>query len=207
MAKYIGRRCAASRREKADLELTSGIRPIETKCKFGELPGQRKQARSTARTGYALQLREKQKARRIYGVLERQFRNYYHEAAGRKGSTGVILLQLLESRLDNVVYRLGFARTRAEARQLVSHCAVQVNGSKVNIASYRVKPGDVVSIKESSKSQARIQESIQLAEQKTRVDWIDVDTKKLEGTFKSIPDTTSLMAAINVSLIVELYSK
>lgn len=206
MARYIGPKCKLSRREGVDLELKSGIRALDTKCKLEQVPGQHG-ARRGRLTDYALQLREKQKLRRIYGVLERQFRNYYKTAASTKGSTGENLLKLLETRLDNVVYRSGFGTTRAEARQLVSHKAVLVNDQVVNIASYRVKPEDKISIREKAKKQTRIQDSIALAKQKGIADWISLDDSKMEAVFKSIPERSELPADINESLVVELYSK
>lgn len=206
MARYIGPKCKLSRREGVDLELKSGIRALDSKCKLEQVPGQHG-ARRTRLTDYALQLREKQKVRRIYGVLERQFRNYYKKAASRKGSTGENLLQLLETRLDNVVYRSGFGSTRAEARQLISHKSIMVNGQLVNVASYAVKPDDVISVREKSKKQTRIQDALNLAKQKGIADWISLDDGKMEAVFKSVPERTDLPADINESLIVELYSK
>ncbi|NLO79292.1 MAG: 30S ribosomal protein S4 [Xanthomonadaceae bacterium] len=206
MARYIGPKCKLARREGTDLFLKSGVRPLESKCKLETPPGQHG-ARRGRLSDYGMQLREKQKVRRIYGVLERQFRRYYEEANRRRGTTGEILLQLLECRLDNVVYRMGFASTRAEARQLVSHRAVQVNGETVNIPSYQVKPGDVISIREKAKQQVRIQAALELAQQQGFVHWVDVDPKKMEGTFKSIPERSDLPADINEHLIIELYSK
>jgi small subunit ribosomal protein S4 len=196
------------RREGTDLSLKSARRSVDTKCKIENVPGQHgSAARKPRLSDYGLQLREKQKLRRTYGVLEKQFRNYYKEASRLKGSTGENLLQLLESRLDNVVYRMGFGSTRSEARQLVSHKAVMVNGKIVNIASYVVKPEDVVSIREKARKQARINESMALAEQGGYPDWIDVDPSKFEGKFKALPMRSELPADINESLVVELYSK
>ncbi|MDW5378413.1 30S ribosomal protein S4 [Halomonas sp. HP20-15] len=206
MARYIGPKCKLSRREGTDLFLKSGVTPFEKKCKSEQIPGVHGQRRQRL-SDYGLQLREKQKVRRIYGVLENQFRNYYKEAARMKGATGELLLQLLESRLDNVVYRMGFGSTRAEARQLVSHKAISVNGRSVNVASYRVRPGDVVTVREKAKNQARIQHALQLSGQRGDVTWIDVDSKKMEGTFKAVPERGDLSADINENLIVELYSK
>ncbi len=206
MARYLGPTCKLSRREGTDLFLKSGIRPLESKCRADSVPGQHGQRRSRL-SDYGVQLREKQKVRRIYGVLEKQFRNYYKEAARLKGATGENLLQLLERRLDNVVYRMGFGSTRAEARQLVAHNAILVNGKKANIASYRVNEGDVVSIREKSKSQLRIQSAIQIAAQRSDIEWIEVDASKMEGTYKRVPDRSDLPAEINENLIVELYSK
>ncbi|GAA5170721.1 MULTISPECIES: 30S ribosomal protein S4 [Halomonadaceae] len=206
MARYIGPKCKLSRREGTDLFLKSGVTPFEKKCKSEQIPGVHGQRRQRL-SDYGLQLREKQKVRRIYGVLENQFRNYYKEAARMKGATGELLLQLLESRLDNVVYRMGFGSTRAEARQLVSHKAIAVNGRSVNVASYQVRPGDVVTVREKAKNQARIQHALQLSGQRGDVTWIDVDSKKMEGTFKAVPERGDLSADINENLIVELYSK
>ncbi|MBQ0712079.1 MAG: 30S ribosomal protein S4 [Porticoccus sp.] len=206
MARYLGPTCKLSRREGTDLFLKSGIRPLESKCRADSIPGQHGQRRSRL-SDYGVQLREKQKVRRIYGVLEKQFSNYYKEAARLKGATGENLLQLLERRLDNVVYRMGFGSTRAESRQLVAHNAILVNGKKANIASFRVSEGDVVSIREKSKSQLRIQSAIQIAAQRSEIEWIEVDASKMEGTYKRVPDRSDLPAEINENLIVELYSK
>ncbi|MGB0765081.1 MAG: 30S ribosomal protein S4, partial [Luminiphilus sp.] len=205
-ARYIGPKCKLSRREGTDLQLKSGVRSLDAKCKPETAPGQHG-ARRGRLSDYGVQLREKQKVRRIYGVLEKQFRNYYKEAARLKGATGENLLQLLESRLDNVVYRIGFGSTRAEARQLVSHKGILVNGSVVNIPSYQVKPGDVVSVREKAKKQLRIQAAMSIAEQRGEQVWIEVNTDKLEGTFKSKPERQDLPSEINENLIVELYSK
>ena len=206
MARYIGPKCKLSRREGTDLFLKSGVRSLDDKCKAETIPGQHG-ARRSRLSDYGVQLREKQKVRRMYGVLEKQFRNYYKEAARLKGATGENLLQLLESRLDNVVYRIGFGATRAEARQLVSHKAVQVNGQTVNIASYQVSGGDVISIREKAKNQLRIKSALDQAAARAAVEWIDVNTDKMEGVFKSKPEREELPAEINESLIVELYSK
>jgi small subunit ribosomal protein S4 len=206
MARYLGPTCKLSRREGTDLFLKSGVRPLESKCKAETIPGQHG-ARRGRLSDYGIQLREKQKVRRIYVVLERQFGNYYKEAARQKGATGENLLRLLESRLDNVVYRMGFAATRAEARQLVSHRAILVNGRIVNIASYRVAPGDVVAVREKSKNQLRIQQALALAGQRGEPEWMEVSTAKMEGVFKNLPDRSELSSEINESLIVELYSK
>jgi|TARA_R110002111_G_scaffold205015_1_gene269751 small subunit ribosomal protein S4 len=206
MARYLGPTCKLSRREGTDLFLKSGIRPLESKCRAESIPGQHG-ARRSRLSDYGVQLREKQKVRRIYGVLEKQFRNYYKESARAPGATGENLLNLLERRLDNVVYRMGFGSTRAEARQLVAHNSVLVNGRKANIASFRVNEGDVISIREKAKSQLRIQSSLQLAAQRSEIEWVDVDTNKMEGTFKRVPDRSDLPAEINENLIVELYSK
>jgi small subunit ribosomal protein S4 len=186
------------------------IRPLESKCKADQAPGQAAGAsgRRPARlSDYGVQLREKQKVRRTYGVLEKQFRGYYKQAARIKGATGENLLQLLERRLDNVVYRMGFGATRAESRQLVSHKSIAVNGQTVNIASYQVKAGDVVSVREKAKNQMRIGQALTLAAQRADVEWVDVNTDKKEGTFKRVPDRADLPAEINENLIVELYSK
>jgi len=206
MARYLGPKLKLSRREGTDLFLKSGVRAIDTKCKIETIPGQHG-ARRGRLSDYGVQLREKQKVRRMYGVLEKQFSNYYKEAARLKGNTGENLLQLLETRLDNVVYRMGYASTRAEARQLVSHKAIVVNGSVVNIPSFTVKAEDVVSVREKSKTQARIIAALDLADQREKPLWVEVDNKKLEGTFKRVPDRADLSAEINEQLIVELYSK
>ena len=206
VARYIGPKCKLSRREGTDLYLKSGMRPIDSKCKLDTPPGQHG-AKRTRLSDYALQLREKQKLRRMYGVLERQFRNYYKKAASVKGSTGENLLSLLEGRLDNVVYRMGFGTTRAEARQLVAHKAIRVDGVVVNIASYQVKPNQVISVRERAKKQARITDALQLAKQRSIPGWLEVDEKKMEGVLKSLPDRSDLPAEINESLVVELYSK
>ena len=206
MARYLGPKCKLSRREGVDLFLKSAARPLESKCNLERLPGQHG-ARRPRLSNYGLQLREKQKLRRIYGVLERQFLNYYKEAARLKGSTGENLLQLLECRLDNVVYRMGFGSTRAEARQLVSHRAITVNGQQVNIPSCQIKPGDVVAVHEKSREQSRIQSALQLAQGQGFVDWVEVDAGKKSGVLKRVPDRADLPADINESLVVELYSK
>ncbi|MCJ1884549.1 30S ribosomal protein S4 [Pseudomonas sp. NY15181] len=206
MARYIGPKCKLSRREGTDLFLKSGVRALDSKCKAENVPGQHGQRRGRL-SDYGLQLREKQKVRRIYGVLERQFRGYYQEASRRKGSTGENLLQLLECRLDNVVYRMGFGSTRSESRQLVSHKTISVNGQTVNIPSYQVKAGDVVAVREKSKNQLRIAQALDLCAQRGRVEWVEVDSDKKSGTFKSVPARADLSADINENLIVELYSK
>lgn len=206
MARYIGPKLKLARREGTDLFLKSGVRAIETKCKLETAPGMHG-ARRGRLSYYGVQLREKQKVRRIYGILEKQFRLYYKEAARRKGATGENLLQILESRLDNVVYRMGFGSTRAESRQLVSHKAIMVNGKTVNIASYQVQPSDVVSVREKAKSQDRVKSALQLAEQRGFSPWLDVDSNKMEGVFKNVPERSDLPAEINEQLIVELYSK
>lgn len=207
MARYLGPRCKLSRREGgADLSLTSGVRSLDSKCNLETAPGQHGSRRGRT-TDHGTQLRAKQRVRRIYGVLERQFRNYFKKATRIKGSTGENLLKLLERRLDNVVYRMGFASTRAEARQLVSHCAILVNGKTVNIPSYLVSPGEIVSVKESARSQLRIQSALTLAQARGACDWLEVDAAEFSGTFKSLPDRSALPPDINEQLIVELYSK
>jgi len=206
MARYIGPKCKLSRREGTDLFLKSGARSLDDKCNAETVPGQHGNRRARL-SDYGVQLREKQKVRRMYGVLEKQFRNYYKEAARLKGATGENLLQLLESRLDNVVYRIGFGATRAESRQLVSHKAIQVNGQTVNIPSYQVKEGDVVSVREKAKEQLRIKSALDQAAARSSVEWIDINIDKLEGVFKNKPDRSDLSSEINESLIVELYSK
>lgn len=206
MARYLGPKCKLSRREGTDLFLKSGVRSLEDKCKAETQPGQHGQRRGRL-SDYGVQLREKQKVRRMYGILEKQFRSYYKEAARLKGATGENLLQLLESRLDNVVYRIGFGSTRAEARQLVSHKSVLVNGEVVNIPSYQVQEGDVVSIRGKAKEQLRIKSALDIAAARAPVEWIDVNVSKLEGQFKQKPERSELPAEINESLIVELYSK
>lgn len=206
MARYIGPSCKLARREGTDLFLKSGVRPLESKCKADTAPGMHGQRRGRL-SDYGVQLREKQKVRRMYGILERQFRNYYKEAARLKGATGENLLQLLESRLDNVVYRMGFGATRAESRQLVSHKAIMVNGKTLNIPSYQVQEGDVVALREKSKNQLRVQSALNIAAQRGEVGWIDVSLEKKEGVFKRVPDRSDLSSDINENLIVELYSK
>jgi len=206
MARYLGPTCKLSRREGTDLFLKSGVRPLDSKCKAEAAPGVQG-ARRGRLSDYGVQLREKQKVRRIYGVLEKQFRNYYKEAARLKGATGENLLQLLEGRLDNVVYRMGFGVTRAESRQLVSHKAILVNDKCVNIASYQVTAGDKVSVREKSKSQLRVKQAIEMAGQRGDFEWLDVNSGTLEGVYKAKPDRAELSSEINESLIVELYSK
>ncbi len=206
MARYLGPKLKLSRREGTDLFLKSGVRAIDSKCNLNTAPGQHG-ARRGRLSDYGLQLREKQKVRRIYGVLEEQFRNYYKEAARLKGNTGENLLQLLESRLDNVVYRMGLASTRAEARQLVSHKAIMLDGRVVNIPSYAVSPEQVIAVREKAKKQARIVAALEVAEQREKPTWVEVDTKKMEGVFKRRPERSDLSADINEQLIVELYSK
>jgi small subunit ribosomal protein S4 len=206
MARYLGSTCKLARREGTDLFLKSGIRALDGKCKLAAGPGQHGSKKGRL-SDYGTQLRQKQMIRRIYGVLERQFRNYYKMATKQKGVTGELLLKILESRLDNVVYRMGFASTRAEARQLVSHRSVLVNDKIVNIASYQVAPGDIIEIKEKSKSQGRIQAALELAKQRAQPQWIEVDEKKIQGKFKSFPERSDLPPEYNENLIVELYSK
>ncbi len=207
MARYLGPKAKLSRREGTDLFLKSARRAIGDKAKFDSKPGQHGRTSGARTSDYGLQLREKQKVKRMYGVLERQFRRYFEEADRRKGNTGANLLSLLESRLDNVVYRMGFGSTRAEARQLVSHKAVTVNGQPVNIPSYMVKAGDALAVREKSKKQNRVVEALQLAQQVGIPSWVDVNAEKAEGVFKNVPDRDMFGADINESLIVELYSR
>lgn len=207
MARYIGPKAKLSRREGTDLFLKSARRSLESKAKLDSKPGQHGRISGARTSDYGVQLREKQKVKRMYGVLERVFRRYFAEALRRKGNTGENLLKLLECRLDNVVYRMGFGSTRAEARQLVSHRAIAVNGRVVNIASAAVKADDVVSVREKSKKQARIVDSLNLAEQTGMPSWVAVDATKMEGVLKSVPDRSDLAGDINESLIVELYSR
>lgn len=206
MARYTGPTCKLSRREKTDLFLKSGIKPLDSKCRADVIPGQHG-ARRGRLTDYAIQLREKQKVRRLYGILEKQFRNYYKKADRKKGATGENLLRLLESRLDNVVYRMGFGSTRAESRQLVSHKAILVNGRCVNIASYQVEPEDIIAVTEKGKNQLRIKSALELATQRSAIDWVEVNADKMEGVYKRNPDRDELPMEINENLIVELYSK
>ena len=207
MARYLGPKCKLSRRQGMDLGLKSRARAVETKCQLEKPPGQHGENRGRRMSDYALQLREKQKLRYIYGVLERQFRNYYKEAARLKGATGENLLQLLERRLDNVVYRMGFGCTRAEARQLVSHKAILLNGKCMNVPSHLVNKDDVISVRDKSRKQVRVQDSLAIAEQLGFPEWVEVDVKKMEGKLQSIPERNDLSADINESLVVELYSK
>lgn len=207
MARYLGPTCKLARREGTDLFLKSPVRPLDSKCRIERLPGQSPQARRGRPTVYGTQLREKQKLRRIYGVLEKQFRSYYDEAARLTGSTGENLLALLESRLDNVVYRMGFGVTRSEARQLVSHKSILVNGNIVNIASYQVKAGDEIEVREKSKNQLRITAALEISEQIGFPQWTEVDSKAKKGVFKSVPDRSEIFADIDESLVVALYSK
>lgn len=207
MARYLGPKAKLARREGTDLFLKSARRPISDKAKFDTKPGQHGRTSGSRTSDFGKQLREKQKVKRMYGVLERQFRRYFAEAERRKGNTGANLLSLLESRLDNVVYRMGFGSTRAEARQLVSHKAIAVNGETVNIPSFLVKAGDVVSVRDKSKKQLRVQDALKLADQVGMPAWVQVDTSKMEGTFKKLPDRDEFGADINELLIVELYSR
>ncbi|GGX42601.1 30S ribosomal protein S4 [Undibacterium squillarum] len=207
VARYIGPKAKLARREGTDLFLKSARRSLDSKCKLDVKPGQHGRTSGARTSDFGNQLREKQKVKRMYGVLERQFRRYFAEADRQKGNTGETLLKLLESRLDNVVYRMGYGSTRAEARQLVSHKAITVNGNVVNIASYQVKAGDVVAVREKAKKQARIVESLSLAENIGFPIWVSVDAKKMEGTFKSMPDRSDIAHDVNESLIVELYSR
>lgn len=206
MAKYIGPKCKLSRRVGADLMLKGRGRSLETKCKLETPPGQHG-ARKQRPSDYALQLREKQKLKQMYGVLEKQFRNYYLKASKKKGATGLLLLQMLETRLDNVVYRMGLAATRSEARQLVSHKAINVNGKTVNMPSFPVSPGDVIEVREKAKAQTRIAAALSIAAQIGFPDWMEVDEKGLKGTFKSVPAREQMVPDINENLVVELYSK
>ncbi len=206
MARYLGPKLKLSRREGTDLFLKSGVRPLESKCRADSAPGQHGQRRQR-NSDFAIQLREKQKVRRLYGVLEKQFRNYYKKADRQKGATGMNLLRILERRLDNVVYRMGYGCTRAESRQLVTHKSITVNGSVVNIPSYQVEPGDVVAVREKSRNQLRIQGALQLAANRAPVPWVEVNAEKMEGAYKSHPERDDLPQEINENLIVELYSK
>ena len=207
MARYIGPKCKLSRREGRDLLLKSGIRSHDSKCKSETVPGQHGRTRRPRISDYGVQLREKQKVRRIYGVMEKQFKTYYKQAARKKGVTGDNLLQMLESRLDNVVYRMGFASTRAEARQLVSHKAILVNDKKVNIPSYQLSPGDNISLTNKAQLQSRVKQSIEIAKNREECDWVDVNPGIFSGVYKAIPERASLDTDINENLIIELYSK
>jgi small subunit ribosomal protein S4 len=206
MARYLGPKCKLSRREGTDLFLKSSVRPLESKCKLEVPPGGAPQRRPRI-SDYGLQLREKQKLRRMYGVLERQFRNYYKRAAQKKGSTGENLLKLLEGRLDNVAYRMGFASTRAEARQLVSHKGITVNGQVVNIPSFQVSPGDEITVRDNARKQLRVQNALQLAGEAGFPEWVEVDQNKMSGVLKQLPDRNDILPDINENLVVELYSK
>ena len=207
MARYLGPKAKLARREGTDLYLKSARRAIGDKAKFDSKPGQHGRTSGSRTSDFGLQLREKQKVKRMYGVLERQFRRYFAEAERRRGNTGANLLSLLESRLDNVVYRMGFGSTRAEARQLVSHKSILVNGQAVNIPSYLITPGDVVAVREKSRKQKRVEEAMQLATQVGMPAWLEVNVEKAEGVFKKVPDRDEFGADINESLIVELYSR
>ena len=207
MARYIGPKCKLSRREGRDLLLKSGIRSHDSKCKSETVPGQHGRTRRPRISDYGVQLREKQKVRRIYGVMEKQFKTYYKQAARKKGVTGDNLLQMLESRLDNVVYRMGFASTRAEARQLVSHKAILVNDKKVNIPSYQLNPGDNISLSNKAQSQSRVKQSLEIAKNREECDWVDVNEGIFSGIYKAVPERDSLDTDINENLIIELYSK
>ncbi|MGO3741160.1 30S ribosomal protein S4 [Kerstersia sp.] len=207
MARYIGPKCKLSRREGTDLFLKSARRSLESKCKLDSKPGQHGRTSGARTSDYGLQLREKQKLKRMYGVLEKQFRKYFEEAERRRGNTGEILIQLLESRLDNVVYRMGFGSTRAEARQLVAHRAIELNGHTADIPSMLIKAGDVIGVREKAKGQARIKEALDLAASQGMPQWVEVDATKLVGTFKSAPDRADVARDINESMVVELYSR
>ena len=207
MARYLGPKCKLSRREGTDLFLKSGIKPIENKCKLNTIPGSKVGSRRERLSDYGIQLREKQKLRRMYGVLEKQFRNYYKKASKAKGSTGENLLKLLETRLDNMVYRMGFAVTRAEARQLVSHKAIIVNGSIINIPSYEISASDEISVTDKAQQQLRVKNAVNIASQLGISEWLSVDLKKLKGTVSSIPEREDILPDINENLVVEYYSK
>ena len=207
MARYLGPKCKLSRREGTDLFLKSGIKPLENKCKLNTIPGSKVGSRRERLSNYGIQLREKQKLKRMYGVLEKQFRNYFKKASKIKGSTGENLLTLLECRLDNMVYRMGFAVTRAEARQLVSHKSISVNGSLVNIPSVQVSEDDEISISEKAKDQLRVKNAMNIATQLGISEWLSVDEKKLLGKVKSIPERDDILPDINENLVVEFYSK
>ena len=207
MARYIGPKCKLSRREGRDLLLKSGIRSFDSKCKSETVPGQHGRSRRPRISDYGVQLREKQKVRRIYGVMEKQFKTYYKNAARNKGVTGDNLLQILESRLDNVVYRMGFASTRAEARQLVSHKAVLVNDKRVNIPSFQLNAGDTISLTSKAQSQGRVQQALEISKNKEEWDWVEVNPGIFSGIYKNIPERSSLDSDINENLIIELYSK
>ena len=207
MARYLGPKCKLSRREGTDLFLKSGIKPIENKCKLNTIPGSMVGSRRERLSDYGIQLREKQKLRRMYGVLEKQFRNYYKKASKIKGSTGENLLKLLETRLDNMVYRMGFAVTRAEARQLVNHKAIMVNGSVINIPSYEVSANDEISVTEKAQKQLRVKNAVNIASQLGISEWLSVDLKKLKGIVSSVPEREDILPDINENLVVEYYSK
>ncbi|MGB6006620.1 30S ribosomal protein S4 [Castellaniella sp.] len=207
MARYTGPKCKLSRREGTDLFLKSARRSLDSKCKLESKPGQHGRTSGSRTSDFGLQLREKQKLKRMYGVLEKQFRRYFEEAERRRGNTGETLIQLLESRLDNVVYRMGFGSTRAEARQLVNHRAIELNGHTADIASMLVKAGDVITIREKAKSQIRIKESLDLATGNGLPQWVEVDAGKLSGVFKQAPDRADVAHDVNESMVVELYSR
>jgi len=206
MAKYLGPKLKLCRREGSDLFLKSGIRPINSKCKLDQPPGQHGMRKSRL-SDYGIQLREKQKVRRLYGILESQFHNYYKQAVHLKGNTGENLLQLLENRLDNVVYRMGFGATRLEARQLINHKSILVNKNIVNISSYQVFPNDIICIREKSKHQSRIKAALELSQQREKSSWLEIDNNKMQGVFKRFPERSDLSAEINEHLIIEFYSK
>ena len=207
MARYLGPTCKLARREGTDLFLKSGLKPLESKCKLETPPGASQSQRRGRLSDYGLQLREKQKLRRMYGILERQFRNYYKKASRMKGSTGENLLKILESRLDNTVYRMGFAATRAEGRQLVSHRAFLVNDKIVNVPSYQMTAGDKIEVREKARKQLRIQNALTIAAQVGFVEWVQVDDKNMVGTLKALPGREDILPDINENLVVELYSK
>ncbi|MDY0310223.1 MAG: 30S ribosomal protein S4 [Castellaniella sp.] len=207
MARYTGPKCKLSRREGTDLFLKSARRSLDSKCKLESKPGQHGRISGSRTSDFGLQLREKQKLKRMYGVLEKQFRKYFAEAERRRGNTGETLIQLLESRLDNVVYRMGFGSTRAEARQLVNHRAIELNGHTADIASILVKAGDVIAVREKAKNQVRIKESLELATGNGLPQWVEVDAAKLSGVFKQAPDRADVAHDINESMVVELYSR
>ncbi|WP_368644574.1 30S ribosomal protein S4 [Castellaniella ginsengisoli] len=207
MARYTGPKCKLSRREGTDLFLKSARRSLDSKCKLESKPGQHGRISGSRTSDFGLQLREKQKLKRMYGVLEKQFRKYFAEADRRRGNTGETLIQLLESRLDNVVYRMGFGSTRAEARQLVNHRAIELNGRTADIASMLVKAGDVITVREKAKSQGRIKESLELATGNGLPQWVEVDASKLSGVFKQVPDRADVAHDVNESMVVELYSR
>ena len=207
MARYIGPKCKLSRREGRDLLLKSGIRSYDSKCKSETVPGQHGRTRRPRISDYGVQLREKQRVRRIYGIMEKQFKTYYKQAARKKGVTGDNLLQMLESRLDNLVYRMGFASTRAEARQLVSHKAVLVNNKKINIPSYQLKPGDNITLTDKAQLQSRVQQALEISKNREECEWVEVNASIFSGIYKTLPERSSLDTDINENLIIELYSK
>jgi len=207
VARYIGPKCKLSRREGRDLLLKSGIRSYDSKCKSETVPGQHGRTRRPRISDYGVQLREKQKVRRIYGIMEKQFKTYYKQAARKKGVTGDNLLQMLESRLDNLVYRMGFASTRAEARQLVSHKAVLVNNKKINIPSYQLKPGDNITLTDKAQLQSRVQQALEISKNREECEWVEVNASIFSGIYKTLPERSSLDTDINENLIIELYSK